>query len=210
MLYIYLIFEMKVNLKIISAVTISTAMLSLTGCDKIPQTEIDQASLALNEAKVAGADVYFLNDFLGLQDTMAIVLQKIEVENTEPITNFSAYKENLLRINERAITLKYQTEERKEILKTEFMSAITAVDSLILSNQQLLTTAPSEDKDRNALLDSLNVEHEAVKATLHESNDLMSKGELLPSLEKVKIARERATGLHTRILKVAESKKANS
>jgi hypothetical protein len=199
--------RMIMNIKVISVVSL---MLALTGCAKVPQAEIDQASLSLNEAKIAGADVYFLNDFLALQDTMNILLQKIEVEDSETVANFTAYTERLQKINERAIALKQETEAKKEVLKNEFVVLSTEVDTLILSSQQLLTSFPIAVKDGTSVLDSLNAELEGVKSTLNESNDLMSKGELLPGLEKVKMAKERAAGLHTRILTATEPKKANS
>lgn len=54
-----------------------------TSCGKMPQDDINATKAAVETAKAAQADVYMAPEFKALQDSLTVVMQGIEAENSK-------------------------------------------------------------------------------------------------------------------------------
>lgn len=60
------------------------AMLVLAaGCAKVPQAEIDSAQASLQEAQMAGAEIYQPAQMAALQDSFNKVMEQVEAEKSK-------------------------------------------------------------------------------------------------------------------------------
>ena len=180
----------------------------LSGCDELPQTEIDQASAAIEEAKVAGAEVYASEGFVALQDSLKSVMEGVEAQNSKFFKNFTVSKEGLAGVTEYAGTVKQQAETRKVALKNEIQSTIAEVKTLIEANRQLILEAPRGKEGTTALV-AIQDELTAIETSMTETSTLLEKGEYLTSLDKAKAAKEKASSINTELTDVIAKYKAN-
>ena len=66
-----------------------------TSCSKAPQAEIDAVKLAIEEANIAGAEIYVHDAFVALQDSLKSLMGCIEGQESKLIKNYSKAKEDL-------------------------------------------------------------------------------------------------------------------
>jgi len=178
-----------------------TAALFLTGCDKVPQVEIDAANAAIDEVKMAEAEVYAYDSFVMLNDSMSKAMILIENEKSEFFKNFDQAKEHLLGVVQFAQEVKQKTGENKERLKMEIQTAIGETTSLIESCNQLMTEAP-KGKEGTMALTAIKNEIMAVDVSVNEANALLMGGQLLPAKEKISAAMEKANSIKAELTDV--------
>ena len=182
--------------------------LILSSCSKVPQAEIDAANAAIEQAKLAGAEVYVSEEFVALQDSMNSVLVNIESEGSKFIKTYASAKENLAGVTQFAGEVQQQAETRKEELKMEIQNMIAEVKTLIESNRQLILEAPRGKEGTSALI-AIKGEVDAVETSINETSTLFEAGDYMICLDKAKAAKEKATAINSELSGVIAKYKAN-
>lgn len=184
------------------------AALVTTSCSKVPQAEIDAAVASIEQAKLAGADIYVHDNFVALQDSLNSVMVNVETQKSKFIKNYSTAKEDLTGVAQFAGEVKLLAETRKEELKVKIETTIAEVKTLIESNRQLILEAPRGKEGTSALL-AIKVEVDAVETSINETSTLFNAGDYLATLEKVNAAKEKATTINTELTDVIAKYKVN-
>jgi len=192
-----------------SIAMIGLTTLVFTSCSKVPQEEIDAATSAVEQAASAGANIYVHDDFVALEDSLNSVMVEIESQKSKFIRNYGAAKESLTGETQFAMEVKQQAETRKEELKIEIQNTIAEVKFLIESNRQLILQAP-RGKEGTTALTAIKSEIDAVEQSVTETNALLEMGEYLASLDKAKIAKEKAGSINAELTGVIAKYKANT
>jgi hypothetical protein len=187
---------------------LALSVLVFTSCSKLPQTEIDATNAAIEETKLAGAEIYVHDSYVALQDSLKAVMVTIEAQQSKFIKNYSASKEQLAGLVVYAQQVKLQAETRKEEIKIEAQNTIAEVKALIVTNNQLVLEAPKGKEGTSALL-AIKGELSAIETTINEASALLESGEYLPSLDKAKAAKEKATAINTELSEVIAKYKSN-
>lgn len=78
------------------------ATMVIGGCGTMPQEEIDNATAAIDSARVAGAEIYASERFTALQDSMRVAMESIEAGRSKIIKNYSDSKEMLAQVTVKA------------------------------------------------------------------------------------------------------------
>lgn len=182
--------------------------LLLTSCSKVPQVEIDAANAAIEQARLAGADVYVHENFVALQDSMNVAMVKIESQKSKFFKKYSDAKEQLVSVAQLAAQVKQQTEARIEELKMEIQNTIDEVKSLIEANRQLILEAPKGKEGVSALV-AIKGEVDAIEVSLNETVAMFETGDYLATLDKANAAKEKATSINTELTDVIAKFKAN-
>ena len=179
----------------------------LVSCGKLPQTEIDAANLAIENAKIAGAEMYLQNSYVMLQDSMKSVMAGIEAQKSKFFKNYSSSVEQLAGVTQFAREVMQQTEARKVEIKDEIQTTITEAQALIESNKALILEAP-KGKEGTAALEAIKQEISTVESAIMEAGQMLETGELLSTLDKAKAAHAKATSINAELTEVIAKYKA--
>lgn len=178
------------------------------GCSKIPQLEIDAANTAIEEAKTAGAEIYVHDNYVILVDSMKSIMENIEVQKSKFFKNYKIEKENLVNVTALAQEVKQQAIDKKELLKQEILTTITEVKTLIATNRELITQAPKGKEGTSALV-IISEELNEIEVLLNMVDKMMEQEEYLASMDKAKIAKEKATAINQELTTVISKYKSN-
>jgi hypothetical protein len=193
------------NRLFLSLVTLGVVVL-FASCDKVPQAEIDAANVAISEVKAAQADLYQPAMYAGIQDSMKVVNEMVEVQKSKWFKNFDGVRAKLSNINAYAVVVKDSTESRKAAVKAEAESTLAAVKTLLDEDKALLAKAPKGKEGKEAL-EAISSELAVIETSVGEVASLLEGGNYLAALDKVKAANEKATSIKAE-LEEAIAKKA--
>lgn len=196
---------MKITNKLIGALIIG--MVAVTSCADVPQTEIDAATAAIETAKAAGAEVYVTEQYNALNDSMAVAMASLEEQKSKFFKKYTKTVEKLTQVTAMANEVSANTEATKEAVKAEILASMEEVQTLVAQGRQLITEAP-KGKEGTTALEAIKTELDVVEASITESNTMFQNGELKPSLEKVKVAKEKANSINTELTEVISKYKA--
>ena len=191
-----------------STALLGVTVLFLTSCAKVPQTEIDAAMAAVDQAKTAGADVYAHESYIALQDSLKGIIATIESQKSKLIKNYTTAKEHLAGVTEFAGMVTQQAENRKEEMKIEIQNTIAEVKALIGSSRQLILEAPKGKEGTSALV-AIKGEIDAVEATINETSSTFEKGDYFSTLDKARAAKGKAASVNNELTEVITKYKAN-
>lgn len=195
------------NKFLVGITTLGLTALLFTSCSKLPQVEIDAANTAIEEAKLAEADIYVHDNFVALQDSLKAVMVTIETQQSKFFKNYTAAKVDLTGVTEFAQKVKLQVENRKAELEVEIENTIAEVKTLIESNRQLILEAPKGKEGTSALM-AIKDELNTIETTINEANSMLESGELLATLDKANAAKEKANSINTELTEVIAKYKA--
>lgn len=187
--------------KISYGITALMVAILLSGCGKVPQTEIDQANAAIDSAQAAGAEIYVPEAYAAVRDSMASVMIRIEEQDSKLVKNYADSKEELAQIAEMAREVILKSETRKAEIKSETLAILTEVKSLVEENKRLINEAP-KGKEGTAALQVMKTELEAIEASVAEVEGMFAQGELLESYNKARAANEKAALMNTELSEV--------
>ncbi|MCW0483385.1 hypothetical protein [Gaoshiqia sediminis] len=187
--------------KLMLVVTAVCIAVVFSSCGKAPQAEIDAANAAIEAAKAAGADVYVAEDFAALQDSMNAVNENVEAQNAKLFKNFSKVTEQLVVVNQMAVETQAKAETRKAEVKLEIEALQAEVSSILLENNDLVTKAP-KGKEGAAALEAIKSDISLIETSVGEVATLVANDNLIPALDKVKAAKEKAVAINTELNEV--------
>ncbi len=170
----------------------------LSSCGKVPQAQIDATNAAIAAAQTAEAAVYVPAEFTAVQDSMNAINADIEVQKSKLFKKFGPSKIKLDATLALANQVAANAAAKKEEVKKEVETSITAVKAVIEENTTLMKKAP-RGKEGAAVLEAMKTDMAAIDATLVEAQGLYDKGSYMDALNKVKAANEKATGINTEL-----------
>lgn len=123
----------------------------VTSCGKMPQENIDATKAAVEAAKTAQADVYMTTEFKSLEDSLAVVMQSIEAENSKFLKNFGTLTVKLDSLKSQAEVVAAAVPAKKEAVKQEAETTLASVKTAIEETKALLAKAPKGKEGKEAL-----------------------------------------------------------
>ncbi len=187
---------MKKNVLMGMAAIVMVAFLS--SCGKAPQAQIDATKAAIEAAKTAEAPVYLPAQFSALQDSMNVVMAKVEVQKSKLFKNFGTVKVDLDKTLTLANKVAADAVSKKEEVKKEAETLLTDIKAVINENAQLIKKAP-RGKEGAAVLEQIKSEIATIDTSVADAQDLYDKGAYMDALNKVKAAKDRAAGINTEL-----------
>jgi hypothetical protein len=182
----------------------------LASCDKVPQPEIDAAKASVEEARVAGADVYLPGELTAVEDSLNSVVTAIEAKKSKWFVKFDAERAALTGISTMAVEVKANTEKRIAELTLEINTAIEEAKALIEADKELVAKAP-KGKGGAAVLEEIKNDINVLDGAVAEAASLLASGKLIDAKAKVDAVKTQATDIKTEleeaIAKVAGKKK---
>lgn len=178
----------------------------LSGCAKVPQTEIDAARAAIEKAKQAQADVYMETEYAALTDSMNVINAEIETNKGKLFKGFSDVKTKLAAVESRADKLVGDTQARKDTIKEEVNTTLVNLQALANENNALVEKAP-RGKEGKAAIDAIKSELAVIDTTAAQLSGLLKNGDLLTAQTKAKTAYSKAVSLNTELKTVIEKYK---
>jgi len=189
------------NKILIGLTTLGVVALLLSGCSKVPQTELDGANSAIEAAKTAGADLYVPDAYAALQDSMKVITEKIELQKTKMFRKYGEVKKELSAVTLLASQVSEQTEVRKAEVKTEVQNTLAEVKTLLQEDKQLITKAPRGKEGSAALLEIKN-EITIIEGSVDEASKMLEGNQCIQALDKVKAAKEKASSINAELKNV--------
>ena len=180
----------------------------ITGCSKLPQSEIDAANASIAEAVTEGADTYLKDDYLALKDSMRVIMEDIEGKKSKLFKNYSDNVDRLVQLNTMAQEVKQKTVTRKEELKDEITGLISQTEQLLSVNHSLLLNAPNGKEGASALL-AIKGELEAIDKTILDTKALVDQGDYLNAIDKIKAGLDKAQMVNTELTDVINKYQSN-
>lgn len=196
------------NKFLVGLTTIGLTALLFTSCSKIPQTEIDAANTAIEQAKTAGAEVYVNAEYIALQDSMKSVMINIESEKSSFMKNYSSEKKQLAFVTSLAQIVTVNAEARKEEVKMEVQNTIAEVKALIETNKKLIMEAP-KGKEGTSALKAIKSELSIIEASVNDADIKFKTGEYIIALDMVNASKEKTASINSELTAVIAKYNAN-
>jgi len=178
----------------------------LSSCGKVPQEKVDATNAAITAAQTAEAAVYVPAEFAAVQDSMKAITAAIEVQNSKLFKKFGPIAIKLDETLAAANKVAADAAVKKEEVKKEVETLMTAVKGVVEENTALMKKAP-RGKEGAAVLEAMKTDMATIEASIAEAQAAYDKAAYMDALNKVKAANERATGINTE-LKDAIAKKS--
>ncbi|HSG68019.1 MAG TPA: hypothetical protein VK994_04880 [Bacteroidales bacterium] len=170
----------------------------MTSCGKVPQAEIDNAQMAIENARAAESDLYAPDQFAMVEDSLKAILENIETRKSKLFKNFKDEKAQLEGIVLLADETRMAAETKKQEIIQEYQGVMETVNALIAENKDLLTKAP-KGKEGKLALQAISNDIAAVEESVVNANNLYSAGKYIPALEAIKASNEKAVALNNEL-----------
>jgi hypothetical protein len=167
----------------------------LSGCAKVPQTEIDAVNAAIEDARTAGADVYLPGEYTALQDSMNVINQLVEEQKGKLFKSYKVVKAKIATLTAAAATTKGNVETKKIEVKKEIDALTVEVTALVAQAKVFVAKAP-RGKEGAAAVAAINTEVGNIETGLTQDIAAkVAKGELMPALDWLKATKEKVNGI---------------
>lgn len=170
----------------------------LSSCGKVPQEQINSVNAAIDSAAKVEAGVYLPTEFAAVQDSMKAIMADVEVQKSKLFKKFGPAKMKLEALLTQTNGLIANTAVKKEEVKKEVETTLTDIKTVIEENGKLFKKAP-RGKDAAAVLEQIKTEMATIDAAVVEAQASYDKGTYMDALNKIKAAKERATGINTEL-----------
>lgn len=184
--------------KLFFVIALMGFVMLFSSCSKFPQEQIDAVTASVDSAKVIGADVYVPELYQALIDSLASVNVLAETEKSKMFSSYKGVKEGLVSVGQMATDVLVKSELRKAELVAENDSLLVEVKALVLSNKELSQVAP-KGKEGKVALNQINIDNDAISATVLEVETLIANGDILGANTKIKAAKEQAVTIKTEL-----------
>jgi hypothetical protein len=188
----------KMKNKVLMGLAAITMVAFLSSCGKVPQAQIDATNAAIATAQTAEAAVYVPAEFAAVQDSMKVIMADIEVQKSKLFKKFGPATLKLDETLAAANKVAVDAAAKKAEVKKEVETTLTDIKAVIAENADLMKKAP-KGKEGAAVLEQMKTEMATIEASVAEAQALYDKGTYLDALNKVKAAKERATGINTEL-----------
>ncbi len=183
------------NRILLSLSALLVVALVFTGCQKLPQVEIDNANLAVEGVKAVQGDVYAAQSFAAMQDTLNAALEGIEVAKSKLFKNYKPAKAQLISVVSLAEGVKTEAEAKKAELKAQAGTILAEVTALIATNNELAAKAP-KGKGGSTVLLAIKAELSTIEAGVAETQAMVETANLFTVVEKANALKSQATAIN--------------
>jgi len=170
----------------------------LSSCGKVPQAKVDATNAAIAAAQTAEAAVYVPAEFTAVQDSMNAINAAIEVQKSKLFKKFGPIEVKLDATLAQANKVASDATAKKDEVKKEVETTMTAVKATVEENGTLMKKAP-RGKEGAAVLEAMKTDMAAIDATIAEAQASYDKGTYMDALNKIKAASEKANGINTEL-----------
>lgn len=181
--------------KLFSGLIMLAVVITMTSCNKVPQAEIDAVNQLISDAQLAGSDKYLPQEYAALVDSMNSLNVKFEAKKSKWFAKYTAETEKLANVKAHAISVKENTEIRKQEITTEVKNTIAEVQITLNENKELLLKAP-KGKEGAAALEAIKVDLTTAETSVSEAMELLAQGKLLEAQARVNAANEKALAIN--------------
>ena len=181
-------------------------VVSLSSCDKLPQEKVDAAVAALDSAKLAEAELYVPELFAQVQDSLNAAQNNIETQKSKMFANYDVVRTQLNGVVAMAADVKVKAAERKEAVKQEIVAVIAEVAAVVTENNELIKKAP-RGKEGASALEAIKTDLAGVEAAIAEGKTAYDGSVYVPTLDKVKAAKDKALSINAELKAAIEKKK---
>jgi hypothetical protein len=188
----------KMKNKVLMGLAAIAMVAVLSSCGKKPQVEIDATNAAIEAAKTAEAAVYVPAELAAVQDSMSVILADVAAQESKLFKKFGPAKLKLQSTLALANKVAANAVAKKEEVKKEVETSMTEIKTVIEENKTLMTKAP-RGKEGAAVLEQIKTEMTTIEASVVEAQAMYDKGSFMDALNKVKAAKESATGINTEL-----------
>jgi hypothetical protein len=173
-------------------------MLVFAGCAKLPQAEIDAAKAAIEEVRAAQADLYLPDQFAAINDSLRVAMEKVEAQKGKLFKSYKKVKVQLVNIPTMAATIKANTETRKAEVKAEAEALLAEVTTMQTENNTLAVKLPMGKNEKEAVA-AIKAELGVIDTAITEVGGMLTNGDFLGALNKVKAVKDQAMAKNTEI-----------
>ena len=170
----------------------------LSSCGKVPQVQIDAVNAAIDSAAKVEAATYLPTEFAAVQDSMKAIMADVEVQKSKLFKKFGPAKMKLEALLTQTQGVAKNAVAKKEEVKKEVETTMTDIKTIIEDNGKLFKKAP-RGKEGAAVLEQIKTEMANIDAAVVEAQGSYDKGTYMDALNKIKAAKERATGINTEL-----------
>ncbi len=181
-------------------------VVSLSSCDKLPQEKVDAAVAALDSAKLAEAELYVPELFAQVQDSLNAAQNNIETQKSKMFANYDVVRAQLDGVVAMAADVTVKAAERKEVVKQEIVAVIAEVATVVAENNELIKKAP-RGKEGATALEAIKADLAGVEAAIAEGQSAFDGGVYIPTIDKVKAAKDKALSINAELKAAIEKKK---
>ena len=183
--------------------TVITVTLIFSSCAKAPQAEMDAAKAALEQAKVAQADIFLETEFVAIQDSVNKAATEIQSQKSKVFGNYKGAKQTLENVNTQATDLVEKTEVRKQEVKNEVVATQAEIVSLMEENNKMVEIAPKGKEGKEALA-AIKSDLTSINASASEIQALLESNELIAAQTKANAVKQKASGINAELKTVLE------
>ena len=183
--------------------TVITVTLIFSSCAKAPQAEMDAAKAALEQAKVAQADIFLETEFVAIQDSVNKAATEIQSQKSKVFGNYKGAKQTLENVNTQAADLVEKTEVRKQEVKNEVVATQAEIVSLMEENNKMVEIAPKGKEGKEALA-AIKSDLTSINASASEIQALLESNELIAAQTKANAVKQKASGINAELKTVLE------
>jgi len=179
-----------------AVLTLSVIILIASGCQKIPQVQLDLAKVALDSAKTAQADRYLPAEFNAIQDTFDVAVSTVENMKSKSFwkRNYKEAAAQLDRVKAKADEVITNTAAKKEEVRQQAEAAIVEINALVVENKALIKKAP-KGKEGKAALEAIQQDLNVIESTVTEAQGILAQGDFLTANDKLTAAKEKALAI---------------
>jgi len=170
----------------------------LSSCGKVPQVQIDAVNAAIDSAAKVEAATYLPTEFAAVQDSMKAIMADVEVQKSKLFKKFGPAKMKLEALLVQTQGVAKNAVVKKEEVKKEVETTMTDIKTIVEENGKLFKKAP-RGKEGAAVLEQIKTEIANIDAAVVEAQGSYDKGTYMDALNKIKAAKERATGINTEL-----------
>ena len=189
------------------------AAVLLTGCQKPPDSEMQNAQQAIDKAKTGEAEKYAQSELATATATMDQARAEIEAQKAKWMPNYDKAKELLNTAKSQADAAAEAAVKGKETAKNEATQAIADAKTMVENTEAALKTAP-KGKGTKADLEMMQKDIDGYKQSITDAEGLMSSEDYMGARDKAKAAMDGAKNVQDQIVaaggKVPEMKPADA
>jgi hypothetical protein len=188
----------KMKNKVLMGLAAIAMVAFLSSCGKVPQAKVDATNAAIEAAQTAEAAVYVPAEFSAVQDSMKSINAAIEVQKSKLFKKFGPIEVKLDETLAAANKVATDAAAKKDEVKKEVETTMTAVKAVIEENGTLMKKAP-RGKEGAAVLEAMKTDMAAIEASVADAQALYDKGTYMDALNKIKAASDKANGINTEL-----------
>ena len=190
-----------------AGVGLIAALLLMSGCAQPPTEQLAAAQKAVDAAKAAGATDYAKDDFVKLEQQLALAKEEL-AEQDKTLSIFRSYTEAdkmLVKLVETGGQVAAKAAQHKEAAKTAVLALEKEAQQAVASAKNLMEKAPT-GKER-AALETLKQEIAGLESSFSAVHQLIEMGDYFGAEVQAKAVKEKGAAVSGEIQRAIDKAK---